>query len=182
MSLFDLFKNSLLRESTLGELIKESELLFRPMDEEDLWGVMTIENMVYQFPWSERVFRDCLNNGYSCWVCEGAGIIVAYGIVSMPAAEEAHILNICVHPDAQMGGVGRKMMDKLIRTAFEYQAQTIFLEVRPSNRGAIRLYERLGFEEIGVRKGYYQAFDQQREDALVMALKKGNYRNFEEAC
>lgn len=171
MSLFDLFKSMALEEASLKEAIDTTGVDYRSMHEEDLWGIMAIESQVYQFPWSERVFRDCLTSGYSCWVGEGAGVIVSYGIISTTAAGEAHILNICVHPDAQVSGFGRKMMNHLIAVAKENQTETIFLEVRPSNRGAIRLYENLGFNEIGVRKGYYQSINNDREDALVMALQ-----------
>jgi ribosomal-protein-alanine N-acetyltransferase len=178
MGLFDLFKNREIEEASLLHALEKSPPLFRPMDEEDIWGVMAIESHVYQFPWSERIFRDCLSSGYHAWVYEGAGVIVAYGIISKVAASEAHILNICVHPDIQMSGYGRKMVEKLICVAAAQQAQSIFLEVRPSNYGAIRLYERLGFEEIGIRKGYYQAVGNKREDALTMELKL----TFQGAC
>jgi len=171
MTLFDLFKSMVLEEASLKEALETTGIEFRSMNEEDLWGVMAIESQVYQFPWSERVFRDCLTSGYSCWVGEGAGVIVSYGIISTTAVGEAHILNICVHPEAQMSGFGRKMIIQLIDVARANQAETIFLEVRPSNRGAIHLYEELGFNEIGVRKGYYQSVSDDREDALVMALQ-----------
>jgi len=182
MGLFDLFKNPVIGENTLKSALEKSGAVFRPMNEEDLWGVMAIESRVYQFPWSERIFRDCLSSGYSSWVYEGANVIVAYGIVSAAAAGEAHILNICVHPDAHMCGYGQRMVEKLIRVAVERQAETIFLEVRPSNHGAIRLYERLGFNEIGRRKGYYQAVGGQREDALMMALKIEDGSTFKASC
>lgn len=182
MGLFDLFKNSVIGEDSLKSALEKSGATFRPMNEEDLWGVMAIESRVYQFPWSERIFRDCLSSGYSSWVYEGAGVIVAYGIVSAAAAGEAHILNVCVHPDAHMCGYGQKMTEKLIQVATEHQAETVFLEVRPSNHGAIRLYERLGFKEIGRRKGYYQAVGGGREDALMMALKIEGHATFHTSC
>ncbi len=182
MGLFDLFKNVVIGEDSLKDALEKSGAEFRPMNEEDLWGVMAIESRVYQFPWSERIFRDCLSSGYSSWVYEGAGVIVAYGIVSAAAAGEAHILNICVHPDAHMCGYGRKMVEKLICVAAEHKAETIFLEVRPSNHGAIKLYERLGFEEIGRRKSYYQALAGEREDALMMSFKIEGNATFKDFC
>ena len=83
---------------------------------------------------------------------------------------EAHILNISVAPDEQGKGVGRRMMEILIETA-KGEAETMFLEVRPSNPGAIALYQKLGFNEIGVRKGYYPAENNGREDAIMLALE-----------
>jgi len=86
------------------------------------------------------------------------------------AAGEAHLLNVCVAPRLQGEGHGRRLMKRLIDLARWHQAQRIFLEVRPSNPRAIRLYHDLGFNEIGRRPNYYPA-RQGREDALVLALE-----------
>jgi ribosomal-protein-alanine N-acetyltransferase len=85
------------------------------------------------------------------------------------AVGEAHILNISVDPDEQGHGIGRKMMENAIDYA-RGRAETVFLEVRPSNTAAITLYERLGFNEIGIRRGYYPA-ENGREDAIMLALQ-----------
>ena len=85
------------------------------------------------------------------------------------AVGEAHILNISVAPNEQGQGIGRRMLEHLIELATG-KAETIFLEVRPSNVGAIALYEKMGFNEIGVRKGYYPATNG-REDAIMLALE-----------
>ncbi len=140
----------------------------RRMTTADLTGVMTIERKNYQFPWTEDIFRDCFKARYSCWVCEELDKILGYSIVSI-AVGEAHILNICVDPAEQNQGIGRKMLENLIETA-RGRAETIFLEVRPSNLGAIALYEKMGFNEIGIRKGYYPA-EHGREDAIMLALE-----------
>ena len=115
-----------------------------------------MERASYAFPWSEGVFRDCVRVGYLCRVIEAAGEVGGYGIMSCGAGE-AHILNICVRGDLRSGGVGRRLMDYLLERARELHMQDVFLEVRPSNPIAIRLYETLGFARVGVRKGYYQA-------------------------
>ena len=93
---------------------------------------------------------------------------MGYCILSM-AVGEAHVLNICVAPAEQGQGIGRKMLEHLIETA-RGRAETMFLEVRPSNTVAIALYEDMGFNEIGVRKGYYQS-EHGREDGLMLALQ-----------
>jgi ribosomal-protein-alanine N-acetyltransferase len=143
-------------------------LRLRKMMRSDLAQVMHIEQQNYAFPWQHDIFEDCLRVGYSCWVCEAMGQILAYGLLSM-AAGEAHILNISVAPAEQKQGIGRKMLLHLIDVA-RGKADTVFLEVRPSNRYAIALYENIGFNEIGIRKNYYPATDG-REDALMMALQ-----------
>jgi len=140
----------------------------RRMTTADLPGVISIERKNYQFPWTEDIFRDCFKARYSCWVCEELDKILGYSIVSI-AVGEAHILNICVDPAEQNQGIGRKMLENLIEVA-RGRAETIFLEVRPSNLGAIALYEKMGFNEIGIRKGYYPA-EHGREDAIMLALE-----------
>jgi len=141
---------------------------FRPMTLADVPAVAMVERSSYAFPWSEGVFRDCVRVGYFCRVIDAAGEVGGYGIMSFGAGE-AHILNVCVRSDLRSGGVGRRLMLFLLERARELHMQDVFLEVRPSNGVAIRLYETLGFERVGLRKGYYQA-PGGREDALVYKL------------
>lgn len=148
-------------------LVETAELVLRPMRRTDLKVVAAIEQVAYEFPWDALTFRDCFNIGYNCWIGEKAGRVVCYGICTIGAGE-SHVLNICVAPDIQGQGYGRIMLEKLIEVAKEHRAETMFLEVRPSNQTAIRLYQRMGFNEIGSRKDYYPA-RKGREDALVMA-------------
>ena len=140
----------------------------RKMNRSDLPQVVAIEKSSYQFPWGEDIFRDCLNTRYDCWVCELGDDILGYGIMSM-AVGESHILNLCVSPKEQKQGIGRKILEHLILIA-KKEAEQMFLEVRPSNTGAIALYDSIGFNEIGVRKGYYEAVNG-REDGLMFALE-----------
>jgi ribosomal-protein-alanine N-acetyltransferase len=141
----------------------------RAMRQEDLPEVLEIEAKNYSFPWSEGIFKDCLKSGnYSCFICEELDIIVGYSIVSILAGE-AHIMNICVDPAAQKQGVGSKLLEHMIERATP-KAESIMLEVRPSNKQAISLYEKRGFNEIGIRKGYYPAVNGYREDAVMLAL------------
>jgi ribosomal-protein-alanine N-acetyltransferase len=147
------------------------DIRFRPMLVPDIAAVAAVERASYLFPWSEGVFRDCVRVGYLCRVVEADGEIAGYGIMSFGAGE-AHILNVCIRSDLRGGGVGRKLMDFLLARARDEYMQEVFLEVRPSNAVAIRLYETLGFARIGVRKSYYQA-STGREDALVYKLELG---------
>lgn len=141
--------------------------VIRPMLESDLAAVMGIELRGYPFPWTAGIFADCLRVGYSCWACLGDGGLRGYAVMSYGAAE-AHLLNICVAPEWQGSGIGHKLMRHVLRQARRLGARQLFLEVRPSNAPALKLYAELGFEQIGRRKGYYPAADG-REDALVLA-------------
>lgn len=144
-------------------------LQLRAMRESDLDEVMEIELRAYPFPWTRGIFRDCLAAGYPAWVALEAGRIVGYGLLSI-AAEEAHVLNVCIAPERQSHGYGRQLLRALVRHAREADAQRVFLEVRPSNPPAIALYESEGFNEIGRRPRYYPA-NHGREDAIVMAME-----------
>ncbi len=134
---------------------------------EDLPRVMEIETRAYEYSWSEQIFRDCLQSGYSCWVYLQEGEIVAHGVM-MEVAGECHILNLCVDPDWQRRGIGRRMLRHLLGVARRRGADTAFLEVRVSNEAAIRLYESEGFCETGRRRDYYPAAGG-REDAVLFA-------------
>ena len=135
----------------------------------DLAGVARIESSAYQFPWSEQVFRSCLKAGYACRVAAVGPRIRGYGILSL-AANEAHLLNLCIDPAEQGRGWGGWLLRQLFGVARIRRAQRMFLEVRPSNRAAVRLYESHGFVHVGTRPGYYPAVMGGREDARVYAL------------
>ncbi len=138
----------------------------RPMNELDIAVVGVIERAGYQFPWSEGIFRDCLRVGYVCRVAEVDGDLAGYGIMSVGAGE-AHILNVCIREEYRCRGLARKMLLYLLDRARSAGVYEAFLEVRPTNTVAARLYHSLGFEQVGVRKGYYQAVAG-REDAQVL--------------
>ena len=144
------------------------ETAIRPMQAADLNGVEAVERAAYDYPWSRAVFRDCLLAGYYSLVLDVSHAISGYAIMSIAAAE-AHILNLCVHPSLRRLGYGRRLLNALIIKATDSSVKQIFLEVRPSNRGAIKLYQSIGFEEIGIRPAYYQA-KEGRENAVVLAL------------
>ena len=141
----------------------------RPMREADVDAVFDVECRAYEFPWTAGIFRDCLRADYMAWVLDVECAIAGYFLMSL-AAGEAHVMNICVAPEQQGHGHGRRLLRALIQLARTRGAQRIFIEVRPSNRRAIALYDLEGFNEIGRRPRYYPARDG-REDAIVMAIE-----------
>ena len=143
-------------------------LIERPMHADDVPGVLEVERASYQFPWSEPIFYDCIRVGYLCRVLESESGIVGYGIASMGAGE-AHILNLCISARVRGCGAGRRLLLSLLKRAQHAGQEWAFLEVRPSNAVALALYHSLGFVQVGLRRGYYQAVDG-REDAIVCRL------------
>lgn len=139
------------------------------MRQGDIEPVSEIEKRAYVFPWTPGIFRDCLRAGHQCWVLEGGANLLGYGVLSA-AAGEAHILNICIAPEYQGRGHGRRLLRRMVDLARWHKAEQVFLEVRPSNPRAIQLYREEGFNEIGHRPNYYPAA-KGREDAIVMALE-----------
>lgn len=140
---------------------------FRPMSDSDLDTVVRIERECYEFPWKKKIFHDCLRVGYSCWVVEYTAQIVGYGLLSTGAGE-AHILNLCIASGFRRIGLASMLLNHMQKVAKYHHTKTMFLEVRPTNQSAIRLYEYEGFAEVGERKNYYPAHNG-REDAIIMA-------------
>jgi ribosomal-protein-alanine N-acetyltransferase len=142
------------------------ELSIRGMQEADIDQVLRLERACYAFPWTEGIFRDCLRVNYVCRVVEIGVVIIGYGIMSIGAGE-AHLLNVCIGDAYRCRGIGRRLLTHLLLLAVGSGAKDAYLEARPSNVAAIRLYQSLGFTQVGTRRGYYQAVDG-REDAIVL--------------
>jgi ribosomal-protein-alanine N-acetyltransferase len=134
----------------------------------DVDAVIAIEDTIYPHPWTRGNFGDSLAAGYHCWIVECAGEMVGYTVV-MIAVGEAHLLNLSVAAPWRRRGIGREILNFVMKLARDYGARKIFLEVRPSNGAALALYAAAGFSEAAVRRGYYPAGDD-REDAVVLEL------------
>lgn len=141
----------------------------REMHKADLDRIMELEGASYPFPWTRGIFADCLRVGYLCRVAEFGGRVVAYSVLSV-AAGEAHLLNLCVSPEVRRQGVGSMLLERVVGEAVLNGAERLFLEVRPSNAGALRMYRASGFRVVGRRPGYYPAAAG-REDAVVMVRR-----------
>lgn len=151
----------------MSAVVQTPELWVRPMTAHDLEKVMSVELAMYPFPWTQRIFEDCLRVGYRCHVGEVEGQFAGYGVMSTGAGE-AHVLNLCVATEFQRRGLAREMLSHLLDEADQLEVRDVFLEVRPSNEGAIILYEQMGFNQVGLRKDYYPALVG-REDAIIFA-------------
>lgn len=141
---------------------------FRALNRNDLDRIMEIESSAYPFPWSRGIFADCLRVGYDCWGLRVRNLLVAYAIQTH-AAGESHLLNLCVDPAWQRAGYGSMLLEHAIGHAVLNGCDSMFLEVRPSNPVAIRLYQKRGFTVVGERRDYYRA-ENGRETAIVMRL------------
>ena len=140
----------------------------RAMSASDLDAIMAIERVNFPFPWSEGNFKDSIDSGYVCLVMEQANQIVGYTVLMM-VLDEAHLLNISVDKTYQGKGWGRYLLVHMMDVGREKGGLNMFLEVRPSNHAALGLYESMGFNEMGVRPGYYPAHNG-REDAVLMGM------------
>ncbi len=144
-----------------------NDLWFRRMILSDVDQVMNIETEVYEFPWTDTIFRDCIRVGYQCWMALQQQKVIGHAVISV-TADESHILNLSIGKHHQRRGFGRQFVEFLVDEARARDAQTMLLEVRPSNTAAINCYNAAGFNEIGNRKDYYPA-NKGREDALLFA-------------
>lgn len=140
----------------------------RPMRQADLDHVVAVERSIYDHPWTPGNFRDSLHAGYSCWVMEGQGGLIGYGVL-MIGVGEAHLLNLSIARGWQRRGLGRALLGHFVELAGRFAATRMLLEVRPSNVAARALYREAGFLELSVRRGYYPA-ENGREDAILMGM------------
>ncbi len=141
---------------------------YQPMTQGDVDAMLELEQSVYPMPWSRGNFLDALNCAYPAWVLRDAGGELLGYFLLMTMVDEVHLLNLAVRADRQGQGLGRFMLDKALACARGVGMESMLLEVRPSNARALALYARNGFLQVGLRKAYYPAPEQQREDAIVM--------------
>jgi len=148
--------------------VLKTQYEFRPMRMNDLEAIMVIESQIYPYPWTSGNFSDSLNSGYSACVLLHNEEIIGYSLMMM-VLDEAHLLNLSIAKNYQRQGLGRYLLEHMVDIAKNNQMVNMFLEVRQSNISAIALYENMGFNEMGIRRGYYPAING-REDAVLMGL------------
>lgn len=140
-------------------------MVIRQMQGRDVDAAAALEREIFSKPWSKKSFQDALQSEYTIYLVaeDNMGIIGYCGI--WLSSETGDLCNMAVLPSCRRQGIGRKLLEKAIHIAAGRGAEEIFLEVRESNLAAFTLYEKLGFQKVGIRKGYYHA---PTEDAIVM--------------
>jgi len=148
-------------------------LEYKYLDYSQISSLLEIEEESNPYPWTELNFKDCLERGYYSLALEEEGLFVGFAIMAI-STEESHLLNIGIKKEKRRLGLGEKLLKKMIIAAEVMGSKKIILEVRITNKSAYKLYEKLGFEEIGTRQNYYR-LPEGREDAFVMSksLKRG---------
>lgn len=149
----------------------DSALVAAPMTAADIDEVWALECSVFPYPWSRNNFVDSLVSGYDCWTVRDADRTLVGYYLLMYALDEAHLLDVAVARARQGQGLGRQLLERIGERARSQGMVSIFLEVRPTNERALAVYRRFGYEQIGLRKGYYPAGAAGREDAIVMRLE-----------
>jgi ribosomal-protein-alanine N-acetyltransferase len=142
--------------------------ILRPLVARDIGRAIEIEEAAYAFPWTRGIFEDCLRVGYDCRGIQVGALLVAYSVLTQMAGE-SHLLNLCVDPQWQRRRLGSILLEHCIKTAVDGNCESMFLEVRPSNRAGIGLYRKRGFQVVGERPDYYRA-KRGREKAFIMFI------------
>ena len=135
--------------------------------EADLDAVAAIEKQLFSRPWTKEHFHQALcNPAAKLWVFKDESETVCGYVCMYCSVDEGEITNVAVDPKFQRRGYAGALLEVAKQYIAESQLQRIILEVRMSNENAISLYRKMGFENLGIRKGFYE---EPKEDALIMA-------------
>ena len=127
--------------------------------------VAQLEKLCFSAPWSENSISSELTNPLSCWLVALDGDRVAGYVGSQTVLDESDMMNIAVDPQYRRQGIARALVEELVKCLARKESRCLTLEVRASNAGAIALYGKLGFVQVGLRKNYYR---NPREDAMIL--------------
>jgi len=140
-------------------------MIITKMGAQHVAQVAALEKLCFSDPWSEKSVGSELENPLSLWlVAEEEGAVWGY-VGSQTVMGETDMMNVAVHPDYRNQGIATALIVGLVEELRRQGSHCLTLEVRASNETAIRVYERLGFTELGRRKSYYR---NPREDALIL--------------
>ena len=142
-------------------------MIITAMNPSDIGQAVMLERLCFSVPWSEDMFVSELNNPACSYyaACDNGRLIGFSGMLAV--LDEGNVLNIAVHPMYRRQGVGRALLETLVKKAASLHLAFLTLEVRESNKSAISLYEKFGFSRVGLRRGYYE---RPKEDAVLMTL------------
>lgn len=145
----------------------------RNMTQSDIDAVYSIEMAAHRAPWPRDILAECVHAGFDCRVVEsheGNEVSLIGYVMCRYTENSCHILNLCVTPPLQGKGYGQLLLQDLIDSPAEAFVYKLVLEVRPSNIMANRLYKKMGFQQTGLKRGYYRD-NQAIEDALILEKK-----------
>ena len=135
------------------------------MSQNHVLQIAQLEKKCFSSPWSERSIESELTNPLALWFVAVDNDRVAGYVGSQSVMGEADMMNLAVDPEYRRMGVGNRLVEMLIDALSEEAVHSLTLEVRASNVGAISLYEKMGFQQVGRRPGYYS---NPKEDALIL--------------
>lgn len=143
----------------------------RKMQKSDVPEVYKIEKEAFSIPWSENAFLESLELPHAMFfVAEYEGEIAGY-VGMYHVFQEGDITNIAVKSSARGKGIAHALLEELQKQAIESGILDLTLEVRESNERAIHIYEKFGFENVGIRKNFYE---KPRENAIIMWKREIN--------
>ena len=145
--------------------MEQEKITIRKMNIEDIPAVFEIEQSIFSIPWSEKSFKDSLeseNTNFVVALCNDE--IVGY-IGMYVFGEEADISNVAVSLKHRRKHIAQNMLDYILDWSQNKKIKNLTLEVRETNVPAIKLYEKNGFKEAGIRKDYYE---KPKENAVIM--------------
>jgi ribosomal-protein-alanine N-acetyltransferase len=135
------------------------------MNETHVSQIAQLEQLCFSMPWSENSIRYELTNPLALWIVAVDGDVVAGYVGSQAVMGEADMMNLAVLPDYRRQGIGELLVKRLVEELTSKAVSSLTLEVRASNAGAIELYKKLGFTQVGRRPNYYK---NPKEDALIL--------------
>ncbi len=145
-----------------------AEIEIREMQEHDIPEILKIERSSFTAPWSDAAFLHEVRKPYALSKIALLENIVTGYFCANQILDECHILNLAVHPDFRRQGIGSALMEEALNKLRGKGCEFFYLEVRVSNAGAKKFYERFGFKVVGARRKYYVS---PVEDAALMMLR-----------
>ena len=140
-------------------------IIYEEMKQEHIPAVARLEQENFSLPWSENVLRSELTNPLSLWLVALKGNAVVGYVGAQIVPDEADMMNLAVNDAHRRMGIGKSLVEELVKRLQARMVRSLTLEVRVSNLPAIKLYEGLGFQTVGRRPGYYQ---KPKEDAFIL--------------